>query len=110
MRLFTIAAIHGLSLTSENYTETIEIINNRFGNKQLLITSNIDQLLSIPAAHSINHVKKIREVYDKIETHVRNLKCLDIDTKQYGPVLVSITMSKLPNEIKLIISQSMPIN
>ena len=105
-----LAAIHGLSLTSENYTEAIEIIHNRFGNKQLLITSNIYQSLSIPAAHSINHVKKIREVYDKIETHVRNLKSLDIDTKQYGPVLVSITMSKLPNEIKLVISRSMPIN
>ena len=38
------------------------------------------------------------------EAYTRNLKALDVDTKKYGPVLVTIVMPKLPAEIKLIVS------
>ena len=42
--------------------------------------------------------------------NVRNLKSLNVDPEQYGPVLVSIIMSKFPNEIRLLISWAMPLN
>ena len=74
------------------------------------MTSHTDELLSILSITSTNDIKKIRETYDKIETNVRNLCSLDIDTSQYGPVLISIVMSKLPEDIKLKISWSMPIS
>ena len=41
---------------------------------------------------------------------MRNLCSLDIDTSQYDPVLISIVISKLPEDIKLQISLSMPIS
>ena len=59
---------------------------------------------------STNDIKKIRETYDKIETNVQSLHSLDIDTSQYSRVLISIVMWKLPEDIKLEISQSMPIS
>ena len=74
------------------------------------MTSHSDQLFSISPITSTNDIKKIRETYDKIETNVRNLRSLDIGTSQYGPVLISIVMSKLPEDIKLKISWSMPIS
>ena len=40
--------------------------------------------------------------------HVRNLKSLSVDKQQCGPVLVSVVMTKLPEEIRLIISRTMP--
>ena len=46
-------------------------------------------------------------MYDSIEINVRSLKTLDISSKHYGPILVSIIMSKLPSEIRLVISRSM---
>ena len=105
-----LASISGLSLTSENYNQAIEILEKRYGNKQFLITSHNDQLLSILPVTSTNDIKKIRETYDKIETNVRNLCSLDIDTSQYGPVLISIVMSKLYEDCKLQISRSMRIS
>ena len=104
-----LSAIEGLSLTSENYHAAVKILKNRYGKKQLLITSHIDKLMNIAPVTSIREMRKIREIYDIIEIHIRNLNSLEIDTKQYGPVLVSIVMSKLPNEIKLFISRSMPL-
>ena len=106
----SLSAIQGLSLTSENYKEAVKILSDRYGNKQLLITSHMDKLMNIKPVASTRDLTKIREVYDLIEVHVRNLSSLEIETSQYGPVLVSIVMSKLPNEIKLHISRSMPLN
>ena len=85
-----------------------KILEKRFGNKQILISSNIDQLLSISHDESLTDIKKIRYIYDKIEPAVRNLKSMKLDIRQYGPVLNSIIMNKLPTEIKLQISRIMP--
>ena len=105
-----LAAVEGLSLTSDNYREAVVILEKRYGNKQLLITSHIDKLMNIAPVKYVHEVKKIREVYDNIEVHVRNLSSLNIDISQYGPVLVSLIMSKLPEEIRLFISRLMPNN
>ena len=104
------SSIEGLALTSENYNEAIKIIHERFANEQLLITTNIDKMLSIPTVNSISNIVGLREVYNKIETYARNLQSLRIDKNEYGPVLISIIMSKLPQEIKLHLSRAMPMN
>ena len=36
-------AISGLTLTGANYDETIEILQKRFGNKQLIINKHMKQ-------------------------------------------------------------------
>ena len=45
-----------------------------------------------------------------IEVSTRNLKTLDVETKEYGPVLISMVRTKLPAEIKLVISRAMSFN
>ena len=110
LRGSALSSISGLSLTSENYEQAVDILKKRYGNKQLLISSHMDKLLSISPVTSVNDIGKIRNVYDEIEVHVRNLNSLQIDTKQYGPVLISVVMSKVPEQIKLIISRAMPEN
>ena len=69
-----------------------------------------NQLLSIAPITSTNDIEEIRETYDKIKTNVENLRSLDIDTSQYGPVLISILISKLSEDINLQISRSMSIS
>ena len=110
LRGAALALISGLSLTSQNYNQAIEILEKRYSNKQLLITLHTNQLLSIAPITSTNDTEEIRETYDKIKTNVENLRSLDIDTSQYGPVLISILMSKLSEDINLKISRSMSIS
>ena len=66
--------------------------------------------MNLTTVKSVREVKKVREIYDSIEIHVRNLNSLKIDTSQYGPVLVFIVMSKLPDDIRLLITRTMPTN
>ena len=82
----------------------IEIPKKRSGNKENLISSNIDQLLYISYVESLTDIKEIRHIYDKLESTVRNLKSLKVDIGECGPVLISIIMNKLSTEIKLQIS------
>ena len=101
------AAISDILITESNYFEAVELLQKRFGNKQILITSNIDQLLSISPVNNINEIERSRQLLDKVESAVRNIKSLDIDTEQYGPVLISIVINKPPETIRLDITRSL---
>ena len=99
------SAIAGLPLTSANYKGALEILQNRFAQKQVIINAHMDTLLNLEPARSMGNIKAVRKVVDSVETNVRGLKALGIDSKQYGTLLVSILMDKLPEEIRLIISR-----
>lgn len=101
------ATISGLPLTAENYEEAVKLLKSRYGNKQVLISAHIDELLHLPVVNSVSDIKKLREVYDCIEVNVRSLKGLDVPIENYGPILVSIVMSKVPTDIRLIVTRNM---
>ena len=73
--------IAGLPLTSDNYTAAIELLTKRFGNKQVIISSNMDSLLKLAPLGNTSDVRKLRRNYDKIEAHVRGLQALDVPTE-----------------------------
>lgn len=98
-------AISGLTLTSANYDEAIEILRKRFGNKQLIINKHMEQLLSIDRVSSQHDVKGLRQLYDTIESNVRSLKSLDVKAESYGSLLSSVLMNKLPPELRLVASR-----
>ena len=99
--------LQGLSLTSENYNNAITLLKERFGDPQVIITAHMDALLAISPVASGN-VSALRDICDIIEVHTRNLQLFEISANHYGPVLISIIMSKLPTQIKLEISRQMP--
>ena len=64
-------------------------------------------MLNLPIVASGKDVDKLRNIYDCVEVNVRSLKSLDITIAHYGPILVSIIMSKLPSDIRLLITRNM---
>ena len=67
------SAIAGLSLTAENYKVAIDILKDRFGKPQLLISNYMDALLKLSSVNSVHETKKLYELYDKIEINIRGL-------------------------------------
>ena len=59
------AAIKGLPFTSENYNSARKILKDSNGNKQLIISSHIDNLLKLSVVRSVNDVKGIRQLFKK---------------------------------------------
>ena len=99
------ASIKGLPLTSENYNSARKILEERYGSKQLIISCHMDNLLKLPVVISVNDIKGIRQLYDKTEIHIRGLQALSIEAQQYGSLLVPVLLSKVPQELRLIISR-----
>ena len=67
-------SINGLSLNAINYKGAIEILHERYGNKQELISAHIQKLEKLPRFKSSNDINGLRKMYDQIVVCVRNLK------------------------------------
>ena len=98
-------ALEGLTLTDANYDEAIEILQKRFGNKQLIVNKHMEQLLAIEGVNSQHDTKGLRHLYDVVESNVRSLKSLGVNAESYGSLLSPVLMNKLPSELKLIVSR-----
>ncbi|KAL9969544.1 hypothetical protein ACROYT_G021769 [Oculina patagonica] len=70
--------IAGLTLTSANYEKAVDLLKKRFGNRQVIISSHMEALTKIPKITSIHEVKRLRNLYDTVESHVRALESLEI--------------------------------
>lgn len=94
-------SIQGLSFTDSNYDSAIEILHERFGKPQQIISAHMDELLKLPSCTGTDRSSSLRLVYDKLSVRVRGLTSLGVASDQYGGLLIPVIMAKLPNEIRL---------
>ena len=66
--------ISGLSPTSLNYREAIDILKQWYGNTQVLISSYMKKFVLLPKIVSDNDVKGLRKILDQVEFSVLNLR------------------------------------
>ena len=106
--LFHTAAelVSGLALSSTNYEKAVELLKERFGNTQTLISAHMDALVRIPRVENIAHVTKLRAMYDTLESGIRNLNDLKVSTSTYGSLLINIVFERIPEELKILISRN----
>ena len=92
--------IQGLALSEANYVVAIEILQDRFGKTQQIISAHVDELLKLPSC-SGDRTSQLCSIYDKISINIRGLESLGIRSAQYGSFLIPVIMSKLPLEVRL---------
>ena len=98
-------AIAGLTMSSANYSEAIDILEKRFGDKQSIISKHMETLLNMDAVSSDQDLRGLRRLYDHAESHIRSLRALEVNPNSYGAMLSSVFQNKLPPELRLIISR-----
>ena len=59
-------AIAGLELSDSNYEVAIDILKDRFGQRQIILNSHIDALMKINALYKIADVSEVRRFYDTV--------------------------------------------
>ena len=99
-------AIAGLSLTATNYDEALGILRKRYGDPQRIIGKHMDALLNLDAVEKSGSVERLRNLFDKVETQVRSLRALGVESTTYGTLLSSVILNKLPAEVRLIIHRA----
>ena len=99
--------IAGLQITNENYDEAIDLLEKRFGNKQIIISRHIESLMVLPKIVSNEDLRGLRALYDRIEAATRSLKSVGVPSSNYSAILSPIIMSKFPQELRLLISRKL---
>ena len=60
--------IQGLKLSEPNYSTAIEMLQKRYGDKQVLISSHMNKLLNLSNSGKLNDLKYLRQLYNNIDT------------------------------------------
>ena len=94
------ATIRSLSLTSENYHQAIEMLEERYANQQILISAHMQKFVSLPSVKNQHDAAGLRKLFDQVESSVRNLKSLKVETNSYGSLLVPLLNEELPNDMR----------
>ena len=82
-------AIKGFPLTTENYTAVWRLLNERFGNELIIVSSHMNKILNISLVYSPN-VRNLRDLYYNVEINVRALENLGVSYEQFGSLLIPI--------------------
>ena len=68
-------AVENFPLTNDTYIQAWELLKERYGNPQLIISTHMNELIKLNKVNGSN-VTELRELYDPIETNVRALKTI----------------------------------
>ena len=92
-------------MRTKNYDKAVKILEDRFGNTQILISAFIQQFVSLPKIKSANDISGLRKLFDKVENSVRKLKTVSVKPDTYESLLVPLISEELPNNLKLLIAR-----
>ena len=99
--------IQGLRPTNENYKKALDLLKERYGNKQAIITAHMNNLLRLRKVESDKDVIGLRKLYDDVQAQVRSLQSLGIEEENYGSFLAPIILERLPHEVELNINRNL---
>nr|XP_006822497.1 PREDICTED: uncharacterized protein LOC102805096 [Saccoglossus kowalevskii] len=90
--------IEGLQTTDANYLAALDLLTNRYGQRQTIINSHTRSFWELsPPSHT---PASLRLFHDEIETTIRGLTALGENQDNYGNLLVPMIMNKLPIPIQ----------
>ena len=99
------SCISGFKITDKNYETSVNLLKERYNNTRLIVSPHMTNLLNLPQLASSDNINDLRKIYDTVETQVRSLENLDIQSEMYRPLLIQVLLSKLSSEISLIINR-----
>ena len=98
--------IEGRSLNNDNYAKALELLEDRYVNKQAIITAHTKDLLKLWRVETNLDVISLRRLYDDVQAQVRSLQSLGINEENYGKFLAAIIMELLPHEVQLSVNRT----
>ena len=91
-------AVAGFPLSDANYSHSVEILKERFGQTQKIANAHMQGLLNLPTPR--NTLADLRTFYNSIESHIRGLSSIGITPESYGALLIPVALGKLPAEVR----------
>ena len=106
LRGSALRVIEGFTLTNENYTKALSLLEERYNNKQAIISSHMNELLKMKKIQN-NNVTEIRKLHDGVESHIRSLSSMGIKDENFGSLLAPVIMERLPDKFRHDVSRGL---
>ena len=99
------SAIAGFTLTSANYESAVELLKNRYGKKPVIQRAHVNELLNVQPVYNERDARRLRSLYDFLETKHQALQALEVDESTYSAIVVPSVLEKLPHALRLTITR-----
>ena len=93
--------VEGLPLSGASYKASCEILEERFGRKELVILSHVQKLLEVKTPMPGSADDALQRLVDDVLVHIRSLEALGIKGDQYGVILTPLILSRVPADVRL---------
>ncbi|XP_054706599.1 uncharacterized protein LOC129216409 [Uloborus diversus] len=94
-------AIAGFEISDENYDSALQILKERFGQKDVIINSHMNKLLNLSPVYKITDIPKLKRIHNEIEVNVRCLSALGLESNSYSSMLLAVVLKIIPHELAL---------
>ena len=101
-------AIKGFKPINETYVEAVRLLQQRFGDRQVIISGHVSKFKEIKEVKSIVNVKDLRNLYDKVASNVRSLESVGVSMDTYGTFLAPEILKLLPQELRIVLARQLP--
>ncbi|KAJ7999845.1 hypothetical protein DPEC_G00198630 [Dallia pectoralis] len=102
-------AVAGFTMTDSNYDAAVELLQNRFGRKDIVISAHMSKLLSLTPVKKSSDVAALRHLYE-CEIQIRSLESLGIYSGTYGCLLCPVLLQLIPEDIALDYTRKSDLN
>lgn len=92
-------AIAGLTLTDSNYDVAVDILESRFGRKDLIVNAHMSKLLNLTPVKKSSDVSALRQLYE--DCQIRSLELLEVVSDTYGGMVCTILLQMMPEDMTL---------
>ena len=87
--------------TDSNSDAAVDIFQNRFGRKDLIVNAHISKLLNLTPVKKSSDVSAPRQLYDDCEIQIKSLESLGVLSDTYGGSLCPILLQMMPDDMAL---------
>ena len=71
----------------------------------MIISKHMETLLNLSAVSGQHDLRGLRRLHNEVEAKVRSLKAFGVERDSYGTMLTSVLLTKLPPEVRLIVTR-----
>ena len=105
VRVLTINVHKQLYLNTTNCKGAIDILDEWYGNKQILVIPHKQKLDKLHRIKPSNYISRHRKMVGEIEVCLTSFKVLNISIATSGTIIVPFLNEKLSSDIRLILSR-----
>lgn len=94
--------VSSFAVTSENYSDIIQILQCQYGQKGKIVDLNVRKILDMKPVASVTQTSDLKNLITELSINLRNLKNLGIDTNDCSPILNTKIKQLIPSDLLLL--------